>query len=80
VRTAVVTGSSGLIGSETVALLDGRGWRVEGIDNNQRQVFFGADGDTGPNLERLLASTRRFTSHAADIQDRAEVERQRSPT
>ncbi|MBA2356980.1 MAG: NAD-dependent epimerase/dehydratase family protein, partial [Actinobacteria bacterium] len=36
-RTAVVTGSSGLIGSETAAYLDARGWRVHGVDNNMRR-------------------------------------------
>ena len=40
-RTALVTGSSGLIGSEAVAFLDERGWRVHGVDNNMRRDFFG---------------------------------------
>ena len=39
---ALVTGSSGLIGSEAVAFLDARGWRVHGVDNNMRRDFFGA--------------------------------------
>ena len=70
-RTAVVTGSSGLIGSEMVELLDRRGWRVHGIDNNMRRDFFGPDGDTTPNLEALLRTTRHFTHHDLDIRDRA---------
>ena len=72
---AIVTGSSGLIGSETVTYLDGRGWYVDGIDNNMRRDFFGAGADTTPNLERLLATTRRFTHHNRDIRDRAEMMR-----
>ena len=73
-RTAVVTGSSGLIGSEMVAFLDERGWRTEGIDNNMRRDFFGDAGDTRPNLEALVRSTRRFTHHDVDVRDRDAVE------
>jgi len=70
-RRALVTGSSGLIGSEMVAFLDARGWRVEGVDNNMRREFFGSDGDTSWNLERLRAITSpRFTHHDLDIRDR----------
>ena len=49
-RRVLVTGSSGLIGSEAVAFFDARGWEVLGVDNNMRRVFFGADGDTAWNL------------------------------
>jgi hypothetical protein len=52
-RTALITGSSGLIGSEAVLFLDERGWLVHGIDNNMRRDFFGPDGDTKPTLDRL---------------------------
>ena len=45
-KTAIVTGSSGLVGSEMVSFLDARGWRVHGVDNNMRGDFFGAHGDT----------------------------------
>jgi CDP-paratose 2-epimerase len=70
-RTAIVTGSSGLIGSEVVAFLDERGWAVQGVDNNMRREFFGAEGDTTWNLERLRASTRRFVHNDLDVRDRA---------
>jgi CDP-paratose 2-epimerase len=69
-RTALVTGSSGLVGSETVSLLDAAGWRVVGVDNNMRANFFGPEGDTSWNLERLKRSTRRFEHHALDVRDR----------
>jgi CDP-paratose 2-epimerase len=71
---ALVTGSSGLIGSEAAAFLDQRGWEVHGVDNNMRRDFFGPDGDTTWNLERLRRSTRRFTHHPLDIRDRAAME------
>ena len=74
-RRALVTGSSGLIGSEMVSTLDRRGWLVHGVDNNMRGDYFGPDGDTTPNLERLVASTDNFTHHALDIRDREGVAR-----
>ena len=61
-RIAIVTGSSGLIGSEMVSYLDERGWRVQGVDNNMRRDFFGEDGDTSWNLERLLRETKSVTA------------------
>jgi CDP-paratose 2-epimerase len=72
-KTALVTGSSGLIGSETVSFLDARGWVVHGVDNNMRRDFFGPDGDTTPTLERLRATTRRFTHRHLDVRDRAAI-------
>ena len=67
----LVTGSSGLIGSEAVVALDARGHQVHGIDNNLRRMFFGPPGDTMWNLERLRRETKRFTHHDLDIRDRA---------
>jgi CDP-paratose 2-epimerase len=69
--SAVITGSSGLIGSEMVAMLDRLGWESHGVDNNMRRDFFGEDGDTTANLTRLLGSTKRFTHHDIDVRDRA---------
>jgi CDP-paratose 2-epimerase len=69
VKRIVVTGSSGLIGSETVEFFDRRGWRVHGVDNNMRRDFFGPDGDTTWNLERLRKCTTRFEHHDLDIRD-----------
>src|SRR5581483_424957 len=72
-KTVLITGSSGLIGSEAVAFFDRRGWAVHGVDNNMRRDFFGPDGDTTWNLERLRQSTTRFTHHPLDIRDREAV-------
>ena len=74
-KTALVTGSSGLIGSEAVAFFDARGWRVHGVDNNLRGVFLGADGDTTWNLEQLQAETTRFVHHDVDVRDREGIAR-----
>ncbi len=70
-KRVLVTGSSGLIGSEAAAFFDHRGWQVHGVDNNMRRDFFGADGDTTWNLERLRGITTHFTHHGLDIRDRA---------
>src|SRR5579864_3664151 len=69
----LVTGSSGLIGSEAVEYFDGQGHNITGVDNNMRRVFFGPQGDTLWNLERLKGSTRRFTHVSLDIRDREGV-------
>jgi CDP-paratose 2-epimerase len=73
-KTLLVTGSSGLIGSE-VCLYFGRelGYSVHGIDNNQRAVFFGPQGDTRWNQERLSRELPGFSHHELDIRDRAGV-------
>lgn len=69
----LVTGSSGLIGSEAVQHLDDLGWDVVGIDNNMRRDFFGPEGDTTWNRDRLLKATKRFRHVTADIRDRDAV-------
>jgi len=74
-RRVVITGSSGLIGSEAVRLFDKFGYHVHGVDNNSRGRFFGPDGDTKWNLERLKQSTDAFTHHDLDIRDAAAIQR-----
>ena len=70
----LVTGSSGLIGSEAVQHFDAQGHEVFGVDNNMRRVFFGEPGDTLWNLERLKGATKRFTHSAVDIRDRIAID------
>src|SRR5438034_3434554 len=67
----LVTGSSGLIGSEAVTYFYNLGHRVWGIDNNMRRDFFGADGDTTPNLVRLTEKCPAHRHFSRDIRDRA---------
>ncbi len=69
----LVTGSSGLIGSEAVEHFDHQGHAVVGMDNNMRRVFFGPPGDTTWNLERLKRVTRHFAPYDTDIRDAAKV-------
>ena len=70
-RKILVTGSSGLIGSEVSSYFAASGWHVHGVDNNQRAVFFGAEGDTRWNQHRLIGKLgNSFTHHEIDIRDR----------
>lgn len=71
--TMLVTGSSGLIGSEVCRYFAARGWRVHGCDNNSRRTFFGPDGDTRSNQKILESELRHFTHHEVDIRNRANV-------
>jgi CDP-paratose 2-epimerase len=70
-RTILVTGSSGLIGSEVCSDFARSGYTVHGVDNNQRAVFFGPQGDTRWNQKRLEREIRGFLHHELDIRDRA---------
>jgi CDP-paratose 2-epimerase len=72
---ALVTGSSGLIGSEMATFFDAMGHEVHGLDNNMRAEFFGPQGDTRWNQQRLQKSLRAFTHHELDIRDREAVAR-----
>ena len=72
-RVLIVTGSSGLIGSEVVSFFSDLGWRIYGIDNNMRADFFGPQGDTRWNQSRLVNQYSSFTHVELDIRNRAEV-------
>lgn len=71
-NTLLVTGSSGLIGSEVCTYFASRGWIVHGVDNNSRAAFFGPQGDTRWNQARLQ-TLPNFSHHELDIRDRAGV-------
>ena len=66
---ALITGSSGLIGSEAVRFFHEKGFQVIGIDNDMRKYFFGADGSTVWNLAELKKECPRFVNHDVDIRD-----------
>ena len=73
-KIVLVTGSSGLIGSEVVDYFCKRGWEVHGIDNNTRADFFGPGGDTRWNQRRLQPTHAAFRHHELDIRDRTGVD------
>jgi len=72
-RVLLVTGSSGLIGSEMVRYFHSLGWRIHGFDNNMRADFFGVQGDTRWNRDRLMLECKHFTHHELDIRLRQDV-------
>ncbi len=72
-KKLLVTGSSGLIGSEVCLHFADLGWEIHGIDNNMRAAFFGEQGDTRWNQERLNKIISNFHHHELDIRDRIAV-------
>jgi CDP-paratose 2-epimerase len=69
-KKALITGSCGLIGSEVSLRLGRSGYQVFGIDNNQRAVFFGPEGDTRWSLDRLTSALPDYTHFDVDIRNR----------
>jgi len=72
-RAILITGSSGLIGSEVTTFFHKQGFSVHGIDNNQRAVFFGQPGDTRWSQKRLVETLANFHHHELDIRNRQGV-------
>ncbi len=72
-KKLLVTGSSGLIGSEVCLHFARLGWEIHGLDNNQRAIFFGPPGDTRWNQRRLGELIADFHHHELDIRDREGV-------
>lgn len=71
--TILVTGSSGLIGSEVAEYFARRGYAVHGVDNNQRAVFFGRAGDTLQRQQQLCAAWPDYHHHEFDLRERDRV-------
>lgn len=69
-KVILITGSSGLIGSEVAAFFHDQGFMVHGLDNNQRAVFFGTQGDTRWSQQRLEKTLTNFRHHELDIRNR----------
>lgn len=69
-HTVIVTGSAGLIGSEAATFFAGEGFRVVGIDNDMRAVFFGREASTQWRRAELSQELGdRYTHHDCDIRD-----------
>ncbi|MTJ83906.1 MAG: NAD-dependent epimerase/dehydratase family protein [Telmatospirillum sp.] len=66
---AIVTGSAGLIGSETVRFFSDKGFDVVGIDNDMRRYFFGDQASTQPNREILQREIGAYRHETVDIRD-----------
>jgi CDP-paratose 2-epimerase len=70
---AIVTGSSGLIGSEAARFFHEKDLHIVGLDNDMRRYFFGADGSTEWNTQRLKKSLKNFTHYSVDIRNQEPV-------
>jgi CDP-paratose 2-epimerase len=71
----IVTGSAGLIGSETSKLFASRCYRIIGIDNDMRRTYFGPTASTKWNRRHLLDTLPSYTHLDADIRDYDSLER-----
>ena len=73
-KIALVTGSSGLIGGESVEFFADKFDLVIGIDNNMRSYFFGSESSTDWNKNRLAEKFSNFKPYNADIRNYNELE------
>ncbi|THB77200.1 MAG: NAD-dependent epimerase/dehydratase family protein [Desulfobulbaceae bacterium] len=71
----VITGSAGLIGSESVQYFHQQGYEIIGIDNNYRRYFFGEDGSTLWQREQLENQLNRYHHFETDIRDYPAIEK-----
>jgi len=69
-KSALVSGSCGLIGSEVCSFFARQGFRIVGIDSNHRAVFFGPEGDTSWVVDRLRREIPTYRHESIDIRDR----------
>ena len=69
----LVTGSSGLIGSEVCTYFSRSGHKIYGVDNNQRSIFFGPQGDTIWRLKELKKHLNNFEHFEVDIRERSKI-------
>ena len=72
-KTVIVTGAGGLIGSESVEFFCEKGFNVVGIDNDKRAYFFGEEASTKWNIETLSNRYLNFKNHFIDIRDYEEI-------
>ena len=70
---AIITGSNGLVGSETAIFLLEKGFDVIGIDNNERKKLFGKDGDTTWLKKYLKRKYKKYKHYDCDIRDNKSI-------
>jgi len=74
-KTAIVTGSAGLIGAQTCDFLHERGFQIIGIDNDMRAYFFGEGASTDASRTSLENSLKHYTHYQTDIREYDQLER-----
>ncbi len=74
-KNALITGSAGLIGSESAKFFVKKGYKIIGIDNNMREYFFGKEASTKWNKNNLQKELKKLYSHYnVDIRDNKKIE------
>src|SRR6185503_21284665 len=74
-KTAIITGSAGLIGSEASKFFDEKGFKIVGIDNDMRSYFFGNSASTNWNKLKLEQNLGNYTHHNIDIRNYEAIEK-----
>lgn len=75
-KTALITGSAGLIGSESARFFAEKGYKIIGIDNDMRKYFFGEEASTAWNKERLESALKEnYVHYQTDIRDEKKIEK-----
>ncbi len=72
---AIITGSTGLVGSEAVNFFHDKGFDVIGIDNNLRKLFFGKNGSTIWLKSKLIQRNKNFKNYNIDIRNSNNLEK-----
>ena len=68
-KTVIITGSCGLVGSESATFFSKKGFRIIGIDNNSRKSFFGKDGDISQIRKKLQKEIKNYVHYNLDIRN-----------
>ena len=68
-KIALITGSCGLVGSESSIFFAQKGFKILGIDNNTRKFFFGKDGDISWIKNRLKKNLKNYSHYHLDIRN-----------
>lgn len=74
-KKILVTGSGGLIGSESVRFFSKKGFDIVGIDNNMREYFFGKEASTKWSVAKLKKTVPRYEHYNIDIRDNKKIEK-----
>jgi len=74
-KIALITGSTGLLGSEAAEFFAGKGFHVIGVDNDLRKYFFGQDASTQWRRQQLKENVRNYIHRDIDIRDQKKLQR-----
>ena len=74
-KVALITGSCGLVGSESAVFFSKKGFKIVGIDNNTRKFFFGKDGDISWVRKKLENDLKNYSHLNIDIRNIKSLEK-----